>query len=89
MSMKKFINYFRGNKQTSANIAKERLKIIVAHQRVEQTSTDFLPQLRQELVTVIAKYVKIDLDQVKVELERDENHTVLELNITIPETAEA
>lgn len=75
-------DYFRANKKTSASIAKERLQIIVAHQRCG--NTDFLPLLEKELIAVISKYVKINKDQVKVELGKTGDTSVLELNVTLP-----
>jgi len=74
----------RAPKKT-ARLAKERLQIIVSHERKERNGPDFLPLLQKELIEVIAKYVDIDRDSVKVELERDGNCSVLELNVPIPE----
>lgn len=73
------------NKST-ASLAKERLQIIVAHERGKKT--DYLPLLQKELIEVIKKYVFIDEQQVKVELEESGDYSVLELNITIPATNE-
>jgi cell division topological specificity factor len=80
------LNYIFRNKQpkNTATLAKERLQIIVSHERRTEKNADFLPKLQQELIEVIAKYVDIDQDQVKVELERTGNCSVLELNITLP-----
>ena len=73
-------------KQNSANIAKERLQIIVAHQRSGMQKPDFLPKLQQEITEVIAKYVNIDKKHVKVDFDQQGDRSVLELNITIPES---
>lgn len=84
-------DYFRNIRSaqhpSTANIAKERLQIIVAHRRGkdEQEDQDFLPKLQLELVEVISKYVKVDKEQVKVAMERNDDCSVLELNITLPE----
>jgi len=75
-------DYFRANKKTSASLAKERLQIIVAHQR--GNNTDFLPLLEKELIEVISKYVEIKQDQVKVELGKTGDTSILELNVTLP-----
>lgn len=87
MNFKKILNYF-SNKPSpqTANIAKERLQIIVSHERVANQghNTDFLPQLEKELVDVIAKYFPIDRDLVKVQLAREGDLSVLELNVTLP-----
>ncbi len=68
----------------SAKMARERLQIVVSHQRNDGGDVDFLPRLRHELLTVLCKYVKVDKDQVNVQLQRMDNCSVLELNITLP-----
>lgn len=77
---------FRNKPKSTATLAKERLQIIVSHERRTENNSDFLPKLQQELIEVIAKYVDIDQDQVKVELERTGHCSILELNITLPNT---
>jgi cell division topological specificity factor len=74
--------FFKASKKSSASVAKERLQIIVAHQRGQ--SDDFLPLLQSELIQVISKYVEIDPDQVKVELGKSGDTSVLELNVALP-----
>ncbi len=77
-----------GNKPKSAAIAKERLQLIIAHERADQSSKkDFLPEMQKELVAVISKYVSINPDDIKVSLERQGNYEVLEVNIVLPESA--
>ena len=81
----KLINYFRAQKK-SASIAKDRLHIIIAQERTQKGRLDFLPLLRKDILAAIAKYTKIDLDQVKVDLQYNDNNSVLELNVVLPET---
>lgn len=80
-------DYFRDRKKTpsTASMAKERLQIIVAHERGQRSQPDYLPQLQQEIIDVISKYVKIDREQVHVALENQDDCSILELNITLPE----
>ncbi|MEX0605393.1 MAG: cell division topological specificity factor MinE [Marinobacter sp.] len=80
-----FFDYFKTKKNSSANVAKERLQIIVAHERGQRDQPDYLPALQQEILAVIRKYVQIEDDMVQVELDRNENCSVLELNVTLPE----
>lgn len=80
-----FLDYFKSKKKNTANMAKERLQIIVAHERGMREQPDYLPQLQQELIAVIRKYVQIDDDMVQVELDRNDDCSVLELNVTLPE----
>lgn len=79
------MDYFRKEKTNSASIAKERLQILVAHDRARSTSPDYLPQLQQELLKVIRKYVAISDDEISVNLEESGTTSVLELNITLPD----
>lgn len=81
-----FLDYFRANKKKTANLAKERLQIIVAHERHRRNGPDYLQDLERDILAVIMKYVNINPDQVSVALEhRDDELSVLELNITLPE----
>ncbi|MCP4701230.1 MAG: cell division topological specificity factor MinE [Gammaproteobacteria bacterium] len=82
-----FLAYFRNSKRNTAAVAKERLQIIVAHERaVRSRGLDYLPILQQELLEVVRKYVPISDDQIKITLDRDGDYEVLELNIALPES---
>ncbi len=69
----------------SAAVAKERLQIIVSHESTRKSGTDIIKQLQKELIEVISKYIKVDQDLIKVQLERNGDHSVLELNVTLPD----
>lgn len=75
--------------RSSAQVAKERLQIIVSHERApNHKRPDFLPILQQEILDVLAKYfVGIDKNSVKVELQRTDSCSVLELNVALPDQA--
>lgn len=79
------MDYFRRENTKSASIAKERLQILVAHDRARSSSPDYLPRLQQELLDVIRKYVAINDDEISVNLEEQGTTSVLELNITLPD----
>jgi cell division topological specificity factor len=78
-------DYFRSKNENSAATAKERLQIIVAHERSKRREPDYLPQMQQEILEVIRKYVKVDQQDVMVQVEDSDNCSVLELNITLPD----
>ncbi len=82
-----FIKFFVGEKKKTANVAKERLQIILAHERSGRNAAepDYLPALQRELMAVISKYVKINLEDIKVNLERQDNLEVLEVKIELPD----
>ena len=81
-----FMDFFRAQKKpTTASMAKERLQIIVAHERGQRSQPDYLPQLHRDIIEVIRKYVPIREDQVQVELDSQGTCSVLELNITLPD----
>ncbi|MEK7990255.1 MAG: cell division topological specificity factor MinE, partial [Thiotrichaceae bacterium] len=83
-----FFNYFTSSHQNTAAIAKERLQIIVAHERGRdrEAHLDYLPILQQELLAVVRKYIAIDDEQIKINVDKDGDYEVLELNITLPES---
>ena len=68
----------------SAESAKERLQIVLAHERIGRTREDFLPKLQAELVAVVARYVSIDPSKVSVNLDRGGDMSTLEIEIELP-----
>ncbi|WP_290538224.1 MULTISPECIES: cell division topological specificity factor MinE [Alcanivorax] len=78
-------SYLLPKKQSSASVAKERLQIIVARERSTRGGPDYLPQLQEELLQVVRKYVPVDQDAVNIQLDRESGCEILELNITLPE----
>ena len=79
------MNYFRSTKPNSASIAKERLQILVAHERSSRNRPSYLPKLQQELLAVIQKYVHVEQDAISVNFEQDDDQEILELNIILPD----
>ncbi|MCB1761548.1 MAG: cell division topological specificity factor MinE [Gammaproteobacteria bacterium] len=79
------LDFFRQKPQQSASIAKERLQILVAHERAERNSPSYLPKLKEDLLQVISKYVTVDKSAIQMRLENDGNNEILELNIMLPE----
>lgn len=81
-----WLDMFRANKPTSAQLAKERLQVIVAHQRGGNMTSapDYLPRLQEDLLKVIRRYVAVGDDAVNIQVERDGDMEVLELNISVP-----
>jgi len=77
-----FFRLLRGSR--SAETAKQRLQVLVALDRSGAAGPDFLPLLQKELVEVIRKYVEVEERQVKVELERGADFSVLEINVELP-----
>ena len=82
-----FLSFLLGEKKKTASVAKERLQIILAHERAGRTGADYLPALQRELVEVISKYVSINPNDIRVHLERQDNLEVLEVKIERPEAS--
>ena len=78
-------DYFRA-KRKSADVAKERLSILIARDRIQRDQPSFLPMLQKELLEVIKKYVDIDQQDFTVTLDREEDCEILELNIPLPDS---
>ncbi|MCF7354429.1 MULTISPECIES: cell division topological specificity factor MinE [Vibrio] len=81
------LQFFRPKKKDTANLAKERLQIIVAERRNQGSANpSYLPQLKEDILQVLSKYVSVDPSMVNVSLEQgDDDLSVLELNIQLPE----
>jgi len=81
------LDYFRsaGRGKGSASVAKERLQILVAHDRRTRDRPSYLPRLEHEILEVIRRYVDVDLNAVSVSYEQDDNQEILELNIVLPD----
>ena len=82
------LDYFRSARSKgTASVAKERLQILVAHDRSERHRPSYLPKLQREILDVIRKYVEVDMSAVSVNYEQEASREILELNIILPDTA--
>ena len=81
------LSFLLGEKKKTASVAKERLQIILAHERAGRGGSrpDYLPQLQAELLAVISKYVSIRTDDIKVHLERQDDLDILQVKIELPD----
>ena len=82
-------SFLLGEKKKTASVAKERLQIILAHERgtLGGKRPDYLPELQRELIAVISKYVSIKAEDIKVHLERQDDLEVLQVKIELPDAA--
>ncbi len=77
-----FLKFLLGEKKKSNEVAKDRLKLILVRDRETDNATaDFLPQLQRELIEVISKYIKVNPDDIKVNLDKQDSLEVLEVKI--------
>ncbi|MBC3920971.1 cell division topological specificity factor MinE [Undibacterium sp. CY18W] len=80
------LSFLFNTKPKTANVAKERLQIIIARERTGRDGGyDFLPALREELIAVISKYTKVNPEDIKVSLDKQGNLEVLDVNVVLPE----
>ena len=71
-------------KRSSAPVARERLQILLAHERTVDSQSDLIVILREEILGVIAKHVAIDRENVQVTMNRDDSVSTLTVDIEIP-----
>ena len=74
-------------RKASAGVARDRLQILLSHERTTTGRSDLVAVLREEILTVIAKHIAIDRDQVQVKMERGKSFSTLEVDIEIPTPA--
>ncbi len=85
MTLRDIINKLLRRQPASANTARERLQLVLAHDRSD-LSTELLDQMRKEILEVVAKYVEIDMDEGAVSLETEDRMTALVANLPIKRT---
>jgi len=80
------LDFFRANKRpkASAEQARDRLQIVLAHERISRDGDDFLPRLEKEIMAVVARYVDVNSDKAIVKLDRGEDVSTLEIEIELP-----
>jgi cell division topological specificity factor len=85
--MMSFLSFLLGEKKQTANVAKERLQLILAHERSGRNAAepDYLQDLQRDLIAVISKYIKIDVKDIHVNFDRHGNLEVLEVKIELPD----
>jgi cell division topological specificity factor len=83
----KFFDFFRSKRPSSASIAKERLQIIVSHERRRPSTPDFLPRLQKDILEVVRKYIQVNENQIKLSVDRKGDSEILELNISLSDPA--
>ena len=82
MTLRDIINKLLGRQESSATTARERLQLVLAHDRTD-LSPETLDQMRKEILEVVAKYVEIDLEEGAVSLETEDRMTALVANLPI------
>jgi cell division topological specificity factor len=69
---------------SSAPVARERLQILLAHERGSRGQPDLLLMLREEILTVVSRHMTVDPDKVQVRMDRGKNVSTLEVDIEVP-----
>jgi len=78
------LSIFKEEKKNTASVAKERLQVLVTHERNKRNAPDYLPAMQREIMAVIAKYVNVNDEDIQVQVENQGQLSMLELNITLP-----
>ena len=83
------LSFLFGRNKKSANVAKQRLQAVLAHERSARSPRrpDYLPALQRELMSVVSKYVKVQSKDIQMNLQRRHNGEVLEVKIELPQAA--
>ena len=81
------LNFF--SRRATAPVARDRLQILLAHERTIAGGSDLVALLREEILAVIKKHVNVDGEKVQVKMERGAAMSTLEVDIEIPTPSEA
>jgi cell division topological specificity factor len=82
--MKLFDYFVRPKQPNSAQTAKDRLQILLAHERQDRSQPEYLPLLQRDIIEVIRKYIDVASDNVEIKLQRGERMSTLEIGIELP-----
>ncbi len=72
------------NSNSTAEVARERLQILLAHERGVVGQSDLLVRLREEILAVVSRHVTLDPDKVVVRMDRGKHVSTLEVDIELP-----
>ena len=72
------------SRRGSAPVARERLQIVLAHERVASGQSDLIAVLQREILSVVEKHITVDRDKIQIKLERGEAVSMLEIDIEMP-----
>jgi cell division topological specificity factor len=81
------LDFFNRGRRTSAPVARERLQVLLAHERSLTGGADLAAVLKQEILEVIARHIPIDRDRVVVKLDRGDQVSTLEIDVEVPDAA--
>lgn len=71
-------------KKSTAPVARDRLQVLLAHERSVIGKSDLLATLQEEILAVIAKHVTVDRDAVQIKLDRGASYSTLEIDVEVP-----
>jgi cell division topological specificity factor len=71
-------------KKTTAPVARDRLQVLLAHERSVIGKSDLLATLQEEILAVIAKHISVDRDAVQIKLDRGSSFSTLEIDVEVP-----
>ncbi|HEX9905564.1 MAG TPA: cell division topological specificity factor MinE [Propylenella sp.] len=77
------------SRRATAPVARDRLQILLAHERTIAGGSDLVALLREEILAVIKKHIQVDTDKVQVKMDRGESVSMLEVEIEIPTPTKA
>jgi cell division topological specificity factor len=83
------MRFLRSFRRGSAPIARERLQILLAHERGAGDQPDLLTILREEILAVLARHVAFEPDKVQIKLDRGKSVSTLAVDIEFPNSRAA
>lgn len=76
-------------KRTTAPVARDRLQVLLAHERSVIGKSDLIAVLQEEILAVIARHISVDRDAVQIKLDRGSSFSTLEIDVEVPLNAKA
>jgi len=77
-----------GGRAASAPVARERLQILLAHERGRNGASDLLETLRAEILGVVSKHIDLDPEKIVIRMDRGKFVSMLEVDIEVPNSVQ-
>ena len=75
---------FLSRRRNTAPVARDRLQILLSHERAVTGGNDLVATLKEEILAVIARHMPIERDKVQVKVDRGDNVSTLEIDVEVP-----
>lgn len=80
-----FLDFFTKRKPATANLAKERLQVIIAREGNRSSNPELIQQIKRAVLEAVGKFVQVKPEDIAIEVENQRDLEVLSVSVTLPD----